>query len=1124
MPELHSNLQSVDDWCDRFEADWKAGRRPSLPDYLARWRANGGDASAAELFRALLGLDVDYRRKAGESIVISDYEFAEFHQIIQEEVHRAGLAETFALQNSKTKPRTVAAGKPASGMLGGYELLEVLGKGGMGVVYKARQPRLNRFVAIKMLLSGGQASEEEVRRFHVEAEAAAKLDHPHIVPIYEVGEEHGQHFFSMAYVEGPSLAKQLRDEPFPVRAAVEMVSTIATAVHYAHSQGIIHRDLKPANILLGLDGRPRITDFGLAKTLENAADLTTTGQILGTPSYMAPEQALGKVSDISPRSDVYALGAILYEALVGRPPFRDASVWETLQQVIHTEPVSPRVFSPGVPRDLETIVLKALQKQPAARFASAQDFADDLGRFLRDEPILARPVSRAEKAWRWIRKNRTVATLTAAMLLLVVVIAGGSALSSYLLNQQEGKRKQLAGEKETLQTEKVNLEKQTTTLKKESRSDRYYSEMVQAGEALRIPTGIGRVREFVDPWAKDQETPDLRGWEWHLLRSAAHEEFNFIEIKTPAGLYVPLSTIAFHPRDEVMALGSKTGDLFVGPIENPAQIQVGTDHEQHVTSVAWRPDGGQIATASLDGRVLLWEPQPLRKSDEIKFGPIVFAVDYSPDGKWLAAMVQDDGIHVLDARTKERVAHLTEKIPSQSTMTFSPRGDLLAVSGYLGGDSYDIHLWDTATWQNQSLANNTPLVGHKQQVSRINWSKSGDRLLSSSFDRSVKEWSVPQHKLLHSFDNHSAQVTAAQFARSDRQIVSVGWDYAFRRSDIASQREIYLGRGHSKRVEWCDLNAAGDLLATVGEDGVVRFWDLQEPRAAIVERQHAAKCLDDPYPRLSWKRDGKQLAASLNSTTCVWKGLQFSPGTEVGALPEWSAGDAYFSLWQVDVLQVRDVRGQPVRTFKSPEKGFGNCRSAWSQRDARLLISTGSQLFLWDVNEATPKLFAEKLNSIRAIAWSPNDDRALVACTDGLVKVFSTSDGKELSSFKPHPLSHAVSVTWSPNGEEFITCSPDRTAIVWNAATQEKVATLAEHSFTVNQAAWSPDGQRIATAGGDSTVRIWTTAGEQTLILRHPDQVLALAWSPDGQRLASISQDGTLLIHDASLSLEEKQN
>jgi serine/threonine protein kinase len=276
---------------------------------------------------------------------------------------------------------------------GEYELLKEIARGGMGVVYLARQRGLKRLVALKMILSGTLASVEAVVRFQNEAEAAAQLDHPNIVPIYEVGERDGQHFFSMGYVDGPSLSSLLRDGPLEPRKAAELMIHIAEAVEYAHTKGVIHRDLKPANVLLDKQGQPRVTDFGLAKRIDGEQGLTASGQIMGTPNYMPPEQATGKTAKVSPASDVYSLGAILFELLVGRPPFQAATVMDTLQQVIHQEPVRPSLLNGMIHRDLETLCLKCLDKDPANRYSTAAELRDDLRRFLVGDPILARPVS-----------------------------------------------------------------------------------------------------------------------------------------------------------------------------------------------------------------------------------------------------------------------------------------------------------------------------------------------------------------------------------------------------------------------------------------------------------------------------------------------------------------------------------------------------------------------------------------------------------------------------------------------------------------------------------------------------------------------------------------------------------
>lgn len=307
---------------------------------------------------------------------------------------------------------------------GDYELMEEVGRGGMGVVYRARQVTLNRDVALKMILAGRLASEAEVKRFFHEARAAAKLQHPNIVAVHEVGLQDGQPYYSMDFIEGSNLEQLVRQHPLPAQQAAEYVRAVAEAIHFAHEHGTVHRDLKPTNILIDIFNQPRITDFGLARCAQLDPHLTTSGQILGTPAYISPEQAQAKTEAVGPQSDIYSIGAVLYHLLTQRPPFAAESLPVMLDLVVHREPVSPRALNPSVPRDLETICLKCLQKEPGRRYRSAQDLSDELGRFIRGDPILARPPSVAERAWRWCARNRALSASlgTAAFLLVAGVL------------------------------------------------------------------------------------------------------------------------------------------------------------------------------------------------------------------------------------------------------------------------------------------------------------------------------------------------------------------------------------------------------------------------------------------------------------------------------------------------------------------------------------------------------------------------------------------------------------------------------------------------------------------------------------------------------------------------------
>lgn len=315
---------------------------------------------------------------------------------------------------------TKLADLPLPRRFGDYDLLEKIAQGGMGVVYRARQTQLDRIVAVKMILAGQFATDAEVERFRNEALAAAQLQHPSIVAIHEVGRLAGQYFFSMDYVEGHALGDLVREKPLPAARAAAYMCEIADAIHFAHQHGVLHRDLKPANVLVDRADRPRVTDFGLAKRIDQDSNLTATGAMLGTPGYMPPEQVRGEAAKLGAPSDVYALGAILYELLTTRPPFQGESALDTFLQVVNHEPISPRMLNAKVPRDLETICLKCLEKEPSRRYATAAELAADLRHFLAGEPILARPISRTERAWRWCRRRPSLASLATALVLTIL--------------------------------------------------------------------------------------------------------------------------------------------------------------------------------------------------------------------------------------------------------------------------------------------------------------------------------------------------------------------------------------------------------------------------------------------------------------------------------------------------------------------------------------------------------------------------------------------------------------------------------------------------------------------------------------------------------------------------------
>jgi serine/threonine protein kinase/WD40 repeat protein len=587
---------------------------------------------------------------------------------------------------------------------GDYELLDEIARGGMGVVYKARQFSLNRVVALKMILAGQLAGNDDVQRFHAEAEAAANLDHPGIVPIYEVGEHKGMHYFSMALVDGGGLASKLEDGPLPPRLAAELTQKVALAIAFAHERGVIHRDLKPGNILLDRNGEPKVTDFGLAKKVQGGSELTTTGQILGTPSYMPPEQAAGKIAEIGPAADIYSLGAILYALLTGRPPFQSDNLLDTLLQVQQREPVAPRQLNPKVSADLETICLKCLEKAPGRRYAMAKALADELGRYLRGEPIFARPISTIDRGWRWCRRNPIVAGLTAgiaALLLIGTIIAAIAAFEFKSLATTE--RQTAEREREAKQeAEEASLaaaaaqksaesERNAAQAANERALDSLAASLCQQAVAVRSSMQAGRRWAALDLLKAAEE---LRGRRREIANkpSAVPEGRAVVAQSMPTRLDLRTEAVAAMLTRDARLVWQRSWET----ASSQASFSVGSQR----AAVAWNkpvidvrdPTSGGVRIIDLrDGKDVPTpqNPRMLRNTG---------SVELSPDGKMVAspdAVGKEVGIWDVESGNALKTLKLPPDTPGISRLLFLSRPGFSGDGQFLAGvGAQFVVVWD----------------------------------------------------------------------------------------------------------------------------------------------------------------------------------------------------------------------------------------------------------------------------------------------------------------------------------------------------------------------------------------------------------------------------------------------
>jgi WD40 repeat protein/serine/threonine protein kinase len=977
------------------------------------------------------------------------------------------------------------AGPRANGRIGKFQVKRKLGQGGGGIVWLATDTELNQVVALKVPLPEIAFAPNLSRRFLHEARAATRLAHPSIVRVREAGHMGSICYIAFEYCEGPTLTQWLaeRRHPVPGPIAARLVADLADAVEHAHSRDVLHRDIKPSNILLAprendgqpvadesLEWTPMLTDFGLAKVLERSGSITRSGAVLGTAEYMAPEQAEGRLSDIGPATDVYGLGAVLYELLTGRPPFQGANELAILNAVKGEPPRRPSRFQPGLPPELEAICLKCLEKEPARRYPTAALLYEDLQQFLAGKRTSARPDSFLTRAWKWGRRRPAITALLAVVLFSSVAMLGGFLWHRHGITHWQGVAQ--------------HTERQVEQGRRYSRQFEYAASIQAAYDAWQNDD-VAEARDLLARWIPHADEQDVRGFEWHYLRRLFAGG-----LKTLVGHRGRVFTVAFSADGQRLASGAQDGTLRLWDPATGDNVITVQAHELPIYEIAFSPDGRWLASASEDGSVKLWDAKRLEFRESLpRLSDEVDCVAFSVDSRLLASAGADGRIRVWDLEHHQELRNFHAHDGTIESLVFRADGKLVS-----GGADKRVRIWDL-----DSAENAVETFPVHSAVRSLASSSDGGKLYCAYW-KDVRELSASQGAGLFGHKDAIRSLTLSAdgetLVSSDEAGTIIVWDAPAR-----TARFTY--RGHLGRAYDVALSPDGTLMASGGRDGTVRLWDPRRPQ----ERRPVA--VGSQAMGVSFSPDGGTLAVSrpygdhqlLQVETGQITGVLQCGQHPCHGLAYSPTGEMVATVKEPGQVVVWNLKQHSAVRFIQP----GSYMACVFSPDGKKLLLLSSD----EESRILDPIIGRELAAFpghRCAAYSPDGRRVAIASkmSTFAIELWEISAGRSVVTFPGHER-EVSALKFSRDGKLLASASLDGTARIWDVASGKERQILRSHLAEVMDIAFSPDQRSVVTSGRDGIIKFWQVdTGTLLLTLNSTSNHLGqLAFSPDGRILAT---------------------